>query len=354
MLNPYENVLYLKMRISAWDWSTQPTRKTCSGLFRQKAVPYFNSDNCNAIHSLHLLEHMRARSRRGSRIQHHVLSAGQSSTEGAARSRRWTFCRKLTIILTTAQFCAGLAKRLWAGVRDLWNLSLIVPQTCELFACQMIANQVKPFAAERKPQLRIGFAASDEILMAVTIKTLHDYYVLHKFRSNRKAFPCPSYRLLVFSYTHVGHRLLWLYFPSCVWRMNLILPCIQRYTQKDLHPPHKLNSCACATKMRHNVFLLSRPKSSTAVHPLRHSSTSPQQNVICHLFHIFSGTCLWQALFQIRQNALAPVVACRHIHIGIAADTHHCPVFSPHHMQQGWYSSRSPILYSTCAETSRL
>ncbi len=58
-----------------------------------------------------------------------------------------------------------------------------MPQTCELFACQMIATKVKPFAAERKTAVeKLGFAASDEILIGGHDKKHYtDYYVLHKF-----------------------------------------------------------------------------------------------------------------------------------------------------------------------------
>lgn len=61
-------------------------------------------------------------------------------------------------------------------------LSLIVPQTCELFACQMIATKVKPFAAARRAAVeKLGFAASTEILVGGhDQKRYTDYYVLHK------------------------------------------------------------------------------------------------------------------------------------------------------------------------------
>ncbi len=153
----------------------------------EKAVPYFNSDNCNGD-TFHytLQEHMQG-----------AIAAWQQEYKNHGFVR-WTILDKKT------QHAVGTIELFRRRADDYFNdcailqldlrsdyeresaiyelLSLIVPQTCELFACQMIATKVKPFAAARRAAVeKLGFAASTEILVGGhDQKRYTDYYVLHK------------------------------------------------------------------------------------------------------------------------------------------------------------------------------
>lgn len=61
-------------------------------------------------------------------------------------------------------------------------LSLIVPQTCEMFGSQMVATKVPTFATERKAAVeKLGFTLSEEALVGVDDgKEYRNYYVLLK------------------------------------------------------------------------------------------------------------------------------------------------------------------------------
>lgn len=61
-------------------------------------------------------------------------------------------------------------------------LSLIVPQTYEMFGSRMAATKVPPFAAERKAAVeKLGFTLSEEVLTGSDDgKEYKDYYVLSK------------------------------------------------------------------------------------------------------------------------------------------------------------------------------
>ncbi len=61
-------------------------------------------------------------------------------------------------------------------------LSLIVPQTYEMFGSRMTATKVLPFAAERKAAVeKLGFTLSEEVLTGGDDgKEYKDYYVLSK------------------------------------------------------------------------------------------------------------------------------------------------------------------------------
>ena len=61
-------------------------------------------------------------------------------------------------------------------------LSLIVPSSCALFGCQMVATKVPPFAIKRRAAVeQLGFAASKETLIGGHDKKVYsDYYVLER------------------------------------------------------------------------------------------------------------------------------------------------------------------------------
>ncbi|MDE6983369.1 MAG: GNAT family N-acetyltransferase [Lachnospiraceae bacterium] len=152
----------------------------------EKAVPYFNSDNCNGDTFHYTLpEHMQ-----GAIAAWKLEYARQGFV-------RWTIvdknigCAVGTIELFNRKAddyyndCAILRLDLRsdyeqeAAIYEI--LSLIVPKTCALFACQMIATKVKPFAAERRAAVeRLGFTASGEPLIGGHDRKVYtDYFVLH-------------------------------------------------------------------------------------------------------------------------------------------------------------------------------
>lgn len=153
----------------------------------KKAVPYFNSDNCNGD-TFHytLIEHMQGA------IKAWLQEYNQKGFV------RWT------IIDKRIQHAVGTIELFRRIATDYFNncgilrldlrcdyeqehiiyeiLSLIVPQAKELFDCQMIATKVKSFATERKAAVeRLGFVASQEKLIGGhDHKTYADYFVLHQ------------------------------------------------------------------------------------------------------------------------------------------------------------------------------
>lgn len=151
----------------------------------EKAVPYFNSDNCNGddFHYTRL-EHMQG-----------AIQAWKDEYERRGFVR-WTIVDKKsrqaigTIELFTryaADYfddCAILRLDLRSDYerRDAICpiLSLIVPPSFELFHCRMIATKVPPFAHERKGAAEsLGFTASEEKLIGGHDGTAYgDYHVL--------------------------------------------------------------------------------------------------------------------------------------------------------------------------------
>lgn len=152
----------------------------------EKAIPYFNSDNCNGdtFHYI-LLEHMQG-----------AIKAWlqEYSQKGFVR---WTIIDKRTkhAIGTIELFrriatdyftdCGILRLDLrsdYEQVSIIYEiLSLIVPQAKKLFDCKMIATKVKAFATERKTAVeKLGFAASQETLIGGHDHKIYtDYFVLH-------------------------------------------------------------------------------------------------------------------------------------------------------------------------------
>ncbi len=153
----------------------------------EKAVPFFNSDNCNGD-TFHYtaMEHMQG-----------AIQAWQN--EYAHKGFvRWAILDKNvqqaigTIELFNRQSedyfndCGILRLDLRSDYERteciLEILSLIVPSSCALFGCQMIATKVPPFAIKRRAAVeQLGFAASKEKLIGGHDKKVYsDYYVLER------------------------------------------------------------------------------------------------------------------------------------------------------------------------------
>ena len=191
MMNPYEkcpvyeNESYLLRLIEASD-----APDLLLVYSDEKAVPFFNSDNCNGddFHYTTL-----------ERMQSAVAFWQQAYTEG------W-FVRWV-IIDKNIGHAVGTIELFNRHANDYFNncgllrldlrsdyeraesiyeiLSLIAPPTFELFGCQMIATKVPSFAAERKTAVeKLGFTLSEEALVGGDDGKLYkDYYVLQDTRS---------------------------------------------------------------------------------------------------------------------------------------------------------------------------
>lgn len=176
----YENENYLLRLIEASD-----TADLLLVYSDEKAVPFFNSDNCNGddFHYATL-----------ERMQSAVTFWLQAHTEGWFV--RWVIIDKNighaigTIELFNRQAkdyfnnCGLLRLDLRSDYEHAESifeiLSLIVPPAFELFDCQMIATKVPSFAPERKIAVeKLGFALSEEALVGGDDgKVYRDYYVL--------------------------------------------------------------------------------------------------------------------------------------------------------------------------------
>ena len=178
----YENERYLLRLIEASD-----AADLLLVYSDEKAVPFFNSDNCNGddFHYTTL-----------ERMQSAVDFWQQAHTEGWFV--RWVIIDKNighavgTIELFNRQAndyfnnCGLLRLDLrsdYERAESIFEiLSLIVPPTFELFSCQMIATKVPSFASERKNAVeRLEFALSEKALVGGDDgKHYKDYYVLQK------------------------------------------------------------------------------------------------------------------------------------------------------------------------------
>lgn len=159
----------------------------------EKAVPFFNSDNCN-----------------GDDFHYTTLERMQSAIDfwlWAYKDRgfvRWAIVDRHarqavgTIELFNRRASEGQKPRDYFNECGLLRLdlrsdheetekigeilSLIVPLTYELFACQMVATKIPPAAAKRKEAAeQMGFRLSEEKLIGGDDNKVYgDYYVLLK------------------------------------------------------------------------------------------------------------------------------------------------------------------------------
>lgn len=164
----------------------------------EKAVPYFNSDNCN-----------------GDDFHYTTLERMQSAIEfwlWAYKDKgfvRWVIMdKKVKQAIGTIELfnrggndqgqdsqstpkdyfnnCGLLRLDLrsdYERTESIWEImSLIVPSTFELFACRMIATKIPPFATQRKDAAeQLGFALSEEKLIGGDDNRVYtDYFVLLK------------------------------------------------------------------------------------------------------------------------------------------------------------------------------
>lgn len=152
----------------------------------EKAVPFFNSDNC------------------GGDDFHYTT---ESRMEQAIAYWSWEYSRqgfvRWSIVSKTVNEAIGTIELFNRNADDYFNncgllrldlrsdyeqeenifeiLSLILPSVFKLFECQIIATKIPLFASERKSAiLRLGFVASEENLIGHDKKNYTDYYVLEE------------------------------------------------------------------------------------------------------------------------------------------------------------------------------
>lgn len=152
----------------------------------EKAVPYFNSDNCDGDFHCTLLEHV----------------------QGMIEAWKWEYNRKgfvrWSIIDKNIHQAIGTIELFNRHADDFFNdcgilrldlrsdyeqeenvfeiLTLIVQPAFELFDCRMIATKVPHFALERKAAIeQLGFTASGEKLIGGHDGKIYtDYYILQR------------------------------------------------------------------------------------------------------------------------------------------------------------------------------
>ncbi|MDE7062861.1 MAG: GNAT family N-acetyltransferase [Lachnospiraceae bacterium] len=186
MVNPYEkcpeyeNENYLLRFVEASDASD-----LLSVYSDEKAVPFFNSDNCEGDFHCTLLEHVQGMitawqeeyNRKGfvrwsiidKRIQHAV---GTIELFNRQSNDYFTDCGILRLDLRSDYEQEEPIKEI---------LSMIAPPAFELFDCQMIATKIPPFATERKAAAEtLGFTESKEKVIGHHQQIYTDYYVLRQ------------------------------------------------------------------------------------------------------------------------------------------------------------------------------
>lgn len=153
----------------------------------EKAVPLFNSDNCN-----------------GDDFHYTSLERMQSAVEFWQQAHQNKWFVRWTIIDKNSRQAVGTIELFNRSADDYFNdcgllrldlrsdhertdhivdiLSLIVPPTFELFECRMIATKVPLFAAERKAAVeKLGFTLSEEAMIGSNDGVRYtDYYVTLK------------------------------------------------------------------------------------------------------------------------------------------------------------------------------
>lgn len=189
----YENENYLLRLVETTDaWDLLQVYSD------EKAVPYFNSDNCNGD-DFHYTTLERMQSAIGfwlwayqdkgfvrwaiidknqrqaiGTIELFNRGGGQDQDQDSQSAQRDYFnnCGLLRLDLRS-----DYERR--DSIQEI--LSLIVPPTFELFACQMIATKIPPFATQRRAAAeQLGFVASEEKLIGGDDHKVYlDYFVLH-------------------------------------------------------------------------------------------------------------------------------------------------------------------------------
>lgn len=150
----------------------------------EKAVPFFNSDNCDGDFHCTLLEHVQG-----------MIAAWQQEYDRRGFVRWSIMDKKIHRVIGTIELfnrkandyfnnCGLLRLDLRSDYEQekyiLEILSLITPAAFALFDCPMIATKVPAFASQRKSAVeQLGFTASpEELIGGHDGKIYTNYYVL--------------------------------------------------------------------------------------------------------------------------------------------------------------------------------
>lgn len=177
----YENENYLFRLIEAAD-----ADDLLSVYSDEKAVPFFNSDNCN-----------------GDDFHYTSLERMQSAVEFWLQAYREKWFVRWTIVDKHTQRAVGTIELFNRRAQDYFDdcgllrldlhsdhereeciheiLSLIAEPAFVMFDCRMVATKIPPFASERKKAAeKAGFVPTQEVLGGHDGKGYTDYYVLQK------------------------------------------------------------------------------------------------------------------------------------------------------------------------------
>lgn len=188
MENPYEkcpvleNETYLLRLVEVAD-----TSDLLCVYSDEKAVPFFNSDNCHGddFHYTTLermeraIKYWHEEYKRKGFVRWAIVDKSISKAVGTIE----LFNRRAKDFFNN---CGLLRLDVGSGYEKAENiaeiLSLIVPAAFELFDCRMVATKVPPFALERKRAVeQAGFVASKKILKGGEDgKVYRDYFVCYK------------------------------------------------------------------------------------------------------------------------------------------------------------------------------
>lgn len=186
MINPYEqcpvyeNENYLLRLVEASD-----VPDLLLVYSDEKAVPFFNGDNCHGD-NFHYTSAERMQSavdfwllayRQGGFVRWSIIDKNINHAIGTIE----LFNRKAEDYFNDCGLLRLDLRSDYENAECIYEiLSLIIPQTCELFGCKMIATKVPDSAAERKAAVeKLGFEESKEPLIGGDDKKHYtNYYVL--------------------------------------------------------------------------------------------------------------------------------------------------------------------------------
>lgn len=151
----------------------------------EKAVPFFNSDNCNTDFHFTTLEQMQqymefwqSEYERQCYVRWSIIDKNAHQAIGTIE----LFNRQSEDYFTNCGLLRLDLRSDYERSEPIYEiLSLIVPPAFDLFQCDMMATKVPPFAFERKTAVeKSGFSASAEKLIGGHDRKVYsDYYVLH-------------------------------------------------------------------------------------------------------------------------------------------------------------------------------
>ncbi len=187
MTNPYQNCPEYESGHYRLRMVTKEDTKALLKVYSdEKAVPFFNSDNCGGddfhytteTRMEQAIEYWLWEYERQGFVRWAIVSKVSNEAIGTIE----LFNRKADDYFTNC----GLLRLDLRSDHEKEDcifeiLSRMLPSVFELFECHFVATKVPPFAFQRKSaMIRLGFAASKEKLIGHDQTAYTDYYVLKK------------------------------------------------------------------------------------------------------------------------------------------------------------------------------